>query len=103
MIAGIDTGLDTVDSYVEDIFTQIRQRGPQFLNAFLTPIFKDPIDQLDVMRQAQALYALEGTLGKYGHHFLEPTRLLGQSMCVLNMHLYLTLEKERESVSNIII
>ena len=52
------------------------------------------------MKQAQDLYHLEGTLGKFGHHQLEPARLLGISVCVLNMHLYLTLEKERESVSN---
>ena len=44
LIAGIDTSLETVESYVEDIFAQIRERAPQFLNAFLTPIFKEPLE-----------------------------------------------------------
>ena len=44
LIAGIDTSIETVDSYVEDIFHQIRERGPQFLNAFLTPIYRDPLE-----------------------------------------------------------
>ena len=43
LIAGIDTSIDTVESYIEDIFSQIRQRGPQFLNAFLTPIYREPL------------------------------------------------------------
>lgn len=49
LIAGIDTSIETVDSYIEDIFAQIRERGPQFLNAFLTPIYKDPLEQLQLL------------------------------------------------------
>ena len=52
LIAGIDTSIDTVESYIEDIFTQIRERGPQFLNAFLTPIYKDPLEHLSLLQKA---------------------------------------------------
>lgn len=42
---------------------------------------------------------LNGSLGSYGHNLLEPPSHLNESMlCILNMHLYLTLEKERENV-----
>ena len=63
LIAGIDTSLETVESYIEDIFAQIRERGPQFLNAFLTPIYKDPMEQLNLLQKAQLEYQMNGSTG----------------------------------------
>ena len=43
IVAGVDTSLDAVEQYVEGIFAQIRTRAPQFMNAFYTPIYKNPL------------------------------------------------------------
>lgn len=98
LIAGIDTSLETVDSYVEDIFTQIRERAPQFLNAFLTPIYKDPLEQLQLNQRAQLEYQLNGTFAGLQPSLLEEYQLNSSLICILNVQLYLTLEKERENV-----
>lgn len=99
MIAGIDTSLETVDSYIEDIFAQIRDRAPQFLNAFLTPIYKDPLEQLQLNQRAQLEYQLNGTLSGAPPGLLDDFQFNNSLICILNVQLYLTLEKERESVS----
>ena len=46
IIAGVDTSLEAVDQYVEGIFAQIRIRAKQFMNAFYTPIYRNPINVL---------------------------------------------------------
>lgn len=69
------------------------------MNAFLTPIYHQPLDQLHVIRRAQLEYELNGSLGSFGHNLVEPHQLNSSLLCILNVQLYLTLEKERESVS----
>lgn len=64
----------------------------------MVPIYKDPLDCMEVLRRAGKEYNLNGTLGLYGHNLLEPHHLDQSMLCILNMHLYLTLEKERENV-----
>lgn len=98
LIAGIDTSLETVDSYIEDILSQIRDRAPQFLNAFLTPIFRDPLEQLNLLQKAQIEYQLNGTCGKFNQNLGDHFSPNNSMVCILNVQLYLTLEKERESV-----
>ena len=83
---------------MEDIFAQIRDRAPQFLNAFLTPIFKDPLESLNLLQKAQLEYQLSGTMSG-APNLLEQFSLNSSLVCILNVQLYLTLEKERESVS----
>jgi len=90
--------LETVESYIEDIFSQIRERGPQFLNAFLTPIYHQPLDQLHLLRRAQLEYQLNGSQGSFFQNMVEHEQLNASLLCILNVQLYLTLEKERESV-----
>ena len=51
IIAGVDTSLEAVDQYVEGIFTQIRVRAKQFMNAFYTPIYRNPMTTLTKMIQ----------------------------------------------------
>ena len=43
IIAGVDTSVEAVEQYIEGIFAQIRTRGKQFMSAFYTPIFKNPL------------------------------------------------------------
>ena len=90
-----------MESYIEDIFAQIRERAPQFLNAFLTPIYKDPLEHLQVLQKAQLEYQLNGTMGTK-QNLLQDVSLNNSMICILNVQLYLTLEKERESVSSLL-
>ena len=46
IIAGVDTSIEAVEQYIEGIFSQIRIRGRQFMNAFYTPIYKNPLIML---------------------------------------------------------
>jgi hypothetical protein len=43
---GIDTSETAIEQYIEEIFEQIRPRKDQFLQAFITPIFKNPLEVL---------------------------------------------------------
>ena len=57
--------METVESYIEDIFVQIRERAPQFLNAFLTPIYKDPMEQIQLLQKASKEYELNASEGNF--------------------------------------
>jgi hypothetical protein len=43
---GIDTSENAIEQYIEEIFEQIRPRKEQFLQAFITPIYKNPLEVL---------------------------------------------------------
>ena len=43
---GIDTTDEAIDAYIEEIFDQIRPRKEMFLQAFITPIYKNPLEVL---------------------------------------------------------
>jgi hypothetical protein len=47
MCLGIDTSEQAINQYIEEIFEQIRPRKEQFLQAFITPIYKNPLDTLE--------------------------------------------------------
>jgi hypothetical protein len=51
IIAGVDTSIEAVEQYIEGIFAQIRVRGKQFMSAFYTPIFKNPLVVLNNLQQ----------------------------------------------------
>jgi hypothetical protein len=52
MCLGIDTSEQAIDQYIEEIFEQIRPRKEQFLQAFITPIYKNPLDVLEKLQKA---------------------------------------------------
>ena len=43
VMAGIDTGLEAIESYIEQVFDLIRERGEQFLNGFATALTMFPL------------------------------------------------------------
>ena len=45
-MTGVDTSLEAIEQYMEGIFSQIKARAEQFLHAFYTPIYKDPLKVL---------------------------------------------------------
>ena len=51
IIAGVDTSLEAVQTYIDGIFAQIRVRGRQFMNAFYTPIYRNPVTVLHKIKQ----------------------------------------------------
>ena len=95
-MAGVDTSLDAVDQYVEGIFAQIRSRAKQFMNAFYTPIYKNPMTVLSKI-QKQGLVQPNGDNDNLSQH--EATADLTNTLSsILNVQLYLTLEKARENI-----
>ena len=88
IVAGVDTSIDAVEQYIEGIFSQIRLRGKQFMNAFYTPIYKNPLIVLSNLQRANI-----GQANQTGQ--LDLTNTLSS---ILNVQLYLTLEKARENV-----
>jgi hypothetical protein len=85
---GIDTSDEQLYKYVEEIFDQIRSRKDLFLQAFATPIYKSPLEVLS-------------NLQKPDFSEMEMTVDLSSSLsCILNVQLYLTLEKAKENVSS---
>jgi hypothetical protein len=83
---GIDTSLQCISEYIDEILSQIKVRRDQFLQAFATPIYKNPLEVLSNLQSPD-----------YGE--LEMTIDFSNSMaCILNVQLYLTLEKARENV-----
>ena len=84
---GIDTSEQAIDEYIEEIFTQIRARSSDFMNAFSTPILRDPLDMLGQIQKPE--------FGE-GEQTMDLTNSL---TCILNVQLYLTLEKARENVT----
>jgi len=93
MSLAIDTTDEAIDTYIEEIFDQIRPRKEMFLQAFITPIYKNPLEILaniqkpDFGGQAQAEDGAPS--------LLEATNSLAY---ILNVQLYLTLEKAKENV-----
>jgi hypothetical protein len=92
---GIDTSEQAIEQYVEEIFEQIRPRKEQFLQAFITPIYKSPLDQLAILQKPDIL-----GLGGYSEdnnalNLLDATNSLAY---ILNVQLYLTLEKAKENI-----
>ncbi len=43
IVAGIDTSLQAVQSYIEQVFRQIKVREEEFLHAFYTPVYRDQL------------------------------------------------------------
>ena len=66
IIAGVDTSLEAVDQYVEGIFAQIRIRAKQFMNAFYTPIYRNPINVLTKIQKQGIATPPRPTAGKDG-------------------------------------
>lgn len=64
----------------------------------MTPVFRDPLDMLQMLRDAQSEYALEHTLSRLNQNLLQNFQLNNSMLCILNVQLYLTLEKERDGV-----
>ena len=87
IVAGVDTSLEAVEQYIEGIFAQIRIRGKQFMNAFYTPIYKNPLIVLSNLQRQN--------IGQANQSQLDLTNTLSS---ILNVQLYLTLEKARENV-----
>jgi hypothetical protein len=95
---GIDTSEAAIEQYIEEIFQQIRPRKEQFLQAFITPIYKNPLDVL-----AHVMKPEFGTMSDEnggGMNLLDATSSLAY---ILNVQLYLTLEKAKENVRLFII
>ena len=92
VVAGIDTSLTAVQQYVESLMSQIRAQGDDFLQAFLTPIYKEP---LKVLQRVQ-----EQNLGQGGLNLMNLGTLEGDESfaSILNVQLYLTIEKARENI-----
>jgi RecB family endonuclease NucS len=61
IVAGIDTSIQAVMQYVESLLAQIKSQGDDFLQAFLTPIFRDPLKILHLVEYQN--------LGAGGLHF----------------------------------
>lgn len=93
MCLGIDTSEQAINQYIEEIFEQIRPRKEQFLQAFITPIYKNPLDTLEKLQKPD-----------FGQGMAEDTAALNlldatSSLAyILNVQLYLTLEKAKENV-----
>lgn len=83
---GIDTTIESIEQYVNEIFSQITVRREQFLQAFITPIYKNPLEILQNLQRPD-----------YGDidNQMDFTNSLAY---ILNVQLYLTLEKARENV-----
>jgi len=45
-MTGVDTSIEAIEQYMAGIFSQIKSRAEQFLHAFYTPIYKDPVKAL---------------------------------------------------------
>ncbi|CDW82922.1 iq calmodulin-binding motif family protein [Stylonychia lemnae] len=86
---GIDTSIESIEQYINEIFSQITVRREQFLQAFITPIYKNPLEILANLQRPD-----------YGD--MEAGMDFTNSLAyILNVQLYLTLEKAREnSISN---
>ena len=100
IIAGVDTSLEAVDQYVEGIFAQIRVRAKQFMNAFYTPIYRNP---MAVLTRVQKQGLGEGGANHTGDSSQadgkkDAVDLSNTLSSILNVQLYLTLEKARENV-----
>jgi hypothetical protein len=93
MQIGINTTDECIETYIDDIFTQILLRKEQFLQAFLTPIYKNPLEILGNLQRADYMGSYD-TMGDG----MDMTNSLSY---ILNVQLYLTLEKARENVSQI--
>jgi len=50
IVAGIDTSLQAVEAYIDSVFRQIRLREEEFLHAFLTPVYRDPLHILQAIQ-----------------------------------------------------
>lgn len=89
---GIDTSEAAIEQYIEEIFQQIRPRKEQFLQAFITPIYKNPLDVLTHLQKPEF-----GTMSDENGvmNLLDATSSLAY---ILNVQLYLTLEKAKENV-----
>ena len=87
IIAGVDTSIEDVEQYIEGIFAQIRVRGKQFMSAFYTPIFKNPLVILNNLQQQNI-----------GQGKIDQLDMSNTLSSILNVQLYLTLEKARENV-----
>jgi hypothetical protein len=50
VFAGIDTSNEAVMAYVNCVFDKIKSNSDQFLHAFLTPVYVDPLRELESLR-----------------------------------------------------
>jgi hypothetical protein len=83
---GIRTDNEVIAQYADEIFHQIRVRREQFMNAFYTPICKNPFEVLYNLQRMD--------IGDFEMVSEESTSMAN----ILNVDLYLTLEKAREDV-----
>lgn len=90
---GIDTTDEAIDAYIEEIFDQIRPRKEMFLQAFITPIYKNPLEVLANIQKPD--FGGQGQGEDGAPSLLEATNSLAY---ILNVQLYLTLEKAKENV-----
>ncbi len=94
---GIDTSETAIEQYIEEIFEQIRPRKDQFLQAFITPIFKNPLEVLSQLQKPDFGIGGAGVTDEQNAmNLLDATNSLAY---ILNVQLYLTLEKAKENVS----
>ena len=80
---GIKTTDDMIEKYIEDVFSQIRARKDLFLNAFATPILRNPLDVLSNLQRLDHQGDFEG---------MDMSQSL---VTILNVELYLSLERAK--------
>ncbi len=85
---GIETSDEAIEQYIDEIFSQITLRREQFLQAFITPIYKNPLEILSNLQRPD--------YGEIDNNSMDMTNSMAY---ILNVQLYLTLEKARENVS----
>lgn len=96
-MTGVDTSIDAIEQYIEGILAQIRARAEQFLHAFYTPIYKDPLKILAQLQKPGA--GPEKELKEVGEEEEEDEEDLSNTLSsILNVELYLTLERARENM-----